>query len=107
MTTYDLQLTQKTDFLLSVTLTDDTNNAIDLSSYGVQSYIKSHYGDSGALVSLNPQIIVPSSGIITLSLTANDTTGIPVGINFYDVKLTTGNSAILALAGKVYVSPSI
>lgn len=107
MTTYDLQLIQKTDFLLSVTLTDNNNNPIDLTSYGVQSYIKSHYGDTGSLVSLNPQVITPISGIITLSVTASGTTGIPIGINFYDVKLTTGNSAILALAGKVYVSPSI
>lgn len=107
MTTYDLQITQKTNYLVSVSLTDSNNQPIDLTSYGVQSYIKCHYGDTGNLVSLNPQVITPTSGIITLSLTPSDSTGVPIGISFYDVKLTTGNSAILALAGKVYMSPSI
>lgn len=107
MTTYDLQMTQKTDFLVSVTLTDVSNNPINLTSYGVQSYIKCHYGDTTSLVSLNPQVIAPTSGIITLNLTSSGTTGIPIGINFYDVKLTTGSSSILALAGKIYVNPSI
>ena len=105
--TYDLEIIQKTDFLISVSLTDVNNNPIDLTSYGIQSFIKNNYGNTGDLVSLNPIVINPPSGIITLSLTASGTNCIPVGIGFYDVKIITGNSQILALNGKVYTSPSI
>ena len=81
MSTYDLQLIRGTDFIISVTLTDNSSNPIDLTSYGISSYLKSYYGNTGFLGSLNPQVISPTSGIITLSLTANQTTGIPIGIN--------------------------
>ena len=107
MNYYDLQIYKGASYLLSVTLTDINNTVIDLSSLNVSSYIRSNYGSTGVIANLNPQIINSTSGIITLSLGYSQTTGLPIGISFYDIKLSTGDTSILALAGKVYISPTI
>jgi hypothetical protein len=107
MIVQDLQLIQETDFSLPITILDTGNNPMDLSGYDIESYIKNSYGDTGFAASLNPQTVVPESGMITLNLSANDTTGIPIGISFYDVKINNGASTQLVLAGKVYTYPSI
>lgn len=108
MNTYDLQITQGISFLMNITLTDINNNPIDLTALSAVSTIKNHYGDSHYTQNLNPQVITAPSGLISLSLSSTGTTGIPIGISFYDVILeASGNSSFLALAGKVYVSPSI
>lgn len=107
MNVFDLQITHGASFSMTVSLTDDNNAPIDLTSLNVKSYIKSSYGESGYLTSLNPQVITPTSGIISLSIGASGSTGIPIGISFYDVMLNSGDTSFVALAGKVYVSPSV
>jgi hypothetical protein len=107
MNTYDLQIAQGTSYQLSVTLTDTYGNPIDLTYFNLSGYIKSSYGATGYLTDLNPTAITPTSGIITLSMGAAETSTLPIGINFYDIKMITGDVSILALAGKAFVSPTI
>jgi hypothetical protein len=107
MNTQDIQVTHGASFSTTVSLTDSSGNAIDLTPYTLQSYIKLHYGDTGYWTNLNPSGIVPISGIVNLSLTASGSTGIPVGLAFYDLILSSGSITTIALGGKVYVSPSI
>jgi hypothetical protein len=107
MCQYDLQIVQNTSYSLFISLTDSSNVPIDLTFLNLESYIKYQYGCTGYLVSLNPQVIVPTSGTISLSLPTSGTTGLPIGISFYDVKLVSGDVSILALAGKVFVNPSV
>lgn len=107
MTTYNLQIAQGTSYQLGLSLTDNNNFPINLSGYNVHSYLKSSYGATGYLTSLNPQIVSAISGMITLNLGESQTTGLPIGISFYDIKLVTGDISILALAGKAFISPTV
>jgi hypothetical protein len=107
MQTYDLQIAQGTSYQLSVTLTDFCGAPIDLSLWNLSGYIKYNYGSTGYLTNLNPTAMTPTSGIITLSMGSAETSTLPIGINFYDIKLVTGDISILALAGKAFVSPTV
>ena len=104
---YDLQITKGISFQASINLTDNNNTPIDLSNLIVSSYIKNYYSDTGHVADFDPQIINATGGSIIISLTPGDTENLPIGIGVYDVVLTTGDVKLLALAGNVYISPSV
>ena len=51
--------------------------------------------------------IAPSTGQVTLSLTATVTAGLASGRYVYDVELTTGSTVSRVLEGLVTVSPEV
>jgi hypothetical protein len=107
MDTYDLEIYQGSTYNLSMTLRDEVGNAIDLSSYTTRGVIRNRFSDTGILADLNPQIITPSAGEMTISIAASGTATLPVGIAVYDIEITnTGNGYVTKpLAGKAIIYP--
>ena len=69
-----------------------TDSELDLTGSSVESKIRKNYGNS-TYVSFASSIILPAtSGIISLALTANQTTTLTPGRYVYDVKISYDNS---------------
>ena len=69
-----------------------TDSELDLTGSSVESKIRKNYGNS-TYVSFASSIIIPAtSGIISLSLTSNQTTALTPGRYVYDVKISYDNS---------------
>jgi len=103
---YDLQIVQGTDFSINFFLSGN-NNPLNLSGCSLESYIRLRYGNTG-FYNLNPNIINITGGEISLNINNLTTSGIPVGIFFYDLNVINSSGQITKpLKGLVYVSPQI
>jgi hypothetical protein len=109
MDSYDLQIYQGTTFSLSLTLKDDNGYPINLSGSQVSGYVKFRYSDSQPMLNLNPAISSPASGIISLNIAANATTGLIITIAPYDIQIiNTGNGVVTkALKGNAFIYPDV
>ena len=106
--TYDLQISQGDTFALSLNLTDDNNNPINLTNCLVNGWIQSKLSCSGILCNLNPQIISPpTNGIITIGIPYSGTSLLPCDIFPYQIQLyNTGSSPTIVtkvLNGYAYI----
>jgi hypothetical protein len=104
---YDIEAIQGNTLLLSVIARDSNSNIIDLNGYGVRGYVKYQYSDTGKLLDLNPQITMPSSGIINISGDANAISSLPVGKLVYDLEVYNGNYVTKFLNGYFSVAPEV
>jgi hypothetical protein len=109
MDTYNLQINKGETFTLSITVSNDDGSPMNLSSSVVSGYLKFKYSDSNKLTDLNPVVVTPASGIVSLSISATGTAALPVMIGVYDLEATnTGNGVVTKLlAGKAYVYPEV
>ena len=104
----DLNVTQGSDYTISVVAVDDFGVVINLTDYTVGSLVKNRYGDSSSLFSFNASVTNATAGEITLSLTPSETEALPVGKFIYGVELKKGTTiAFKILKGYVNVIPEI
>lgn len=97
---------QGSSFQTSINVTDDDENAIDLTNYTAAAQMRKHYTSSNA-VSFTTTIS-PALGVVTLALTANTTNTLAAGRYVYDCELTDNNGAVTRLVeGIVTVTPSV
>jgi hypothetical protein len=102
----NLKIDQGTDFSTSITLTDDDNDPVDLSSYTGEGQIRKYYTSTSAVdwsVSLGG-----NTGVVTISLTANTTNNIAAGRYVYDIEITNAAGIVSRiLEGIVTVTPGV
>lgn len=102
----NLKIEQGTDFSTSITLTDDDNDAIDLTSYSGAGQIRKYYTSTTAVnwtVSLGG-----NTGIVTISLGSNTTNNMTSGRYVYDIELTDGSGIVSRiLEGIVTITPGV
>lgn len=106
---YDISLTQGEDYGLTATLKNSDGTSIDLSGYNVRGKAKYYYGDTGVIVDLAPSIYSTASGIITVTLSASQTSNLPIGLLVYDIeRYTSGDASVTkVLNGKITVHPEV
>lgn len=102
----NLIIDQGTTFSTSIYLTDDNGDVIDLSGYTGRSQMRKHYTSSNSqsfTVSLNN-----SQGIVTLALTANQTSNLVAGRYVFDVEIVSSANVISRIVeGIVTVTPEV
>jgi len=102
----NITVDQGTTFSTTINLTDDDDVAIDLTGYTGRSKMKKHYTSSNShsfTVSLGG-----NTGVLTLSLTASQTSNIVPGRYVYDVELVdTSNVVSRIVEGIVTVTPEV
>lgn len=102
----NLIIDQGTTFSTSILLTDDNGDAIDLTGYTGRSQMRKHYTSSNSTsftVSLNT-----SEGAVSLSLTANQTSGLIPGRYVYDVEVVSAANVVSRIVeGIVTVTPEV
>jgi len=102
----NLIIDQGTTFSTQLNLTDENDDALDLTNYSGSAKMRKHYTSSNSssfTVSLGG-----NTGIVTLSMTANATANLTAGRYVYDLELTDGSSEISRIVeGIVTVTPNV
>lgn len=101
----NLVIDQGTTFTTTLTVNDDAGNPINLSTYTTAGQIRKHYTSSN---SVSFTATANSSGVITLSLTANATSNLTAGRYVYDIELTTAGGVVSRIVeGIVTITPQV
>ncbi len=106
-TSYNLNITQGSEFFVTFTLKDSDGDFIDLNQYGIRGKAKRRYGDTGTLIDLAPYSGVPQSGQINIKILASNTATLPVGEAVYNVEIHSGTYAENVVDGKILVFPEV
>ena len=97
---------QGSTYTTDLNLTDENGDALNLSGYSANSQIRKHYTSSNSVTFSTSVNAI--AGIITLSLTANQTSNLISGRYVYDVELTdASNSVSRIVEGIVTVTPQV
>ena len=102
-----LQITQGSDYGISIIVYDDFGAAVDLTGYSVVGVVKRRYGDVDSLFDLSPTITDAAKGEVSISLKPSSTKDFPVGLFHYGIEVEKGDVAFKPLAGDVMVIPEI
>lgn len=102
----NLVIDQGSTFSTDLTaLTDENGDVLSLSGYTANSQIRKWYTSTNA-VAFSTSINV-SSGIISLSLTSNQTSNLVAGRYVYDVEIDNGSVITRVVEGIVTVTPNV
>ena len=101
----NLVIDQGATHTTDITVTNSNNDVFDLTGYTGAAQMRKHFSSSNSTtfaVSLGG-----NTGVITLSLTANQTTNLVAGRYVYDVEITSGNTIVRVVEGIVTVTPNV
>jgi hypothetical protein len=102
----NLVIDQGTTFSTDLTLTDENGDALNLNGYSANSQVRKWYSSSNAAAVFSTSINVVSS-IVTISLTANQTSNLVAGRYVYDVELNDGSTTSRIVEGIITVTPQV
>jgi hypothetical protein len=102
----NLVIDQGSTFSTDLTLTDENGDMILLSGYTANSQIRKWYTSSNPSATFSTSINA-NLGIVTLSLTANQTSNLIAGRYVYDVELNDGSEVSRIVEGIVTVTPQV
>lgn len=101
----NIVIDQGSTFTTSIELTDADGEPVDLTGYTGTAQLRKHYTSSNA-VSFG--VAIANSGIVALSLTANQTANIVAGRYVYDVEVTdVGGLVSRIVEGIVTITPQV
>jgi hypothetical protein len=110
MQTYNLQICQGSTFSIRTFATNSNGTYINLSGYSARGQVRSRFSDSGILLNLNPTVDTSYiSGIVNISISGSQTTGINCGVFPYDCEIYNidESSVIKILRGYAEISSEI
>jgi len=106
----NLRIDQGTTFNSDVTITDNDGAVFDLTGYTAESKMALGYSSTRTRVAMTTSIIDPTTGVITLSLTADQTSALDAPARYvYDIEITkTSDSTITrVIEGIITVHPQV
>lgn len=102
----NLVIDQGSTFSTDLTLNDENNDPLNLIGYSADSQIRKWYSSTNAAATFTTSINT-SSAVITLSLTANQTSNLVAGRYVYDVEISSGAEVSRIVEGIVTVTPQV
>jgi len=100
----NLVIDQGTTFASSIEVLDENDEAIQLQNYVARGQMRKTYSSSNAVNFTT----TTNTGILVISLTANQTANIVAGRYVYDVELVdTQNTVVRILEGIVTITPEV
>lgn len=106
-TVYNLAVDQGANFLSTISVTDSTGTARNLSNYSARGQLRRSY-HSVSNVAFTVEINNPSEGEIQISLNADQTSNLKYGRYVYDLELIDNSYAVeRLLEGIVTVYPEV
>lgn len=97
---------QGSSFSTDLTLTNEDGDALNLVGYAINSQIRKWYTSTNVSATFSTSVNLESS-VITLSLTANQTSNLVAGRYVYDVELTYNSDVSRIVEGIVTVTPQV
>lgn len=102
----NIVIDQGSTYTTDLNLTDENSDALNLTGYSANSQIRKHFTSSNSVTFSTS--INAIAGVITLSLTANQTSNLISGRYVYDIELTdASNSVSRIVEGIVTVTPQV
>jgi hypothetical protein len=108
--TANLRIDQGSTFSADINLSDASGVAFDLTNYTAAAKMALGYSSTRTRVSFNTSIFNdPTTGIVTIQLTAEQTAALEAARYVFDVEVTntTDNRVIRAIEGIITVSPNV
>lgn len=102
----NLVIDQGSNFTTDLTMTDDEGNPLNLTGCVANSQMRKWYTSSNAAATFTTSINA-NNGVITLSLSSNQTGAIVAGRYVYDVELFDGAITSRIVEGIVTVTPQV
>ena len=102
----NLVIDQGSTYSTDLTLTDENGDPLNLSGYAANSQIRKWYSSTNASATFTTTINA-NSGVITLGLTANQTSNLVAGRYVYDVEINDGGEVSRIVEGIVTVTPQV
>jgi hypothetical protein len=102
----NLVIDQGSTFSTDLSLQDENGDPLNLNGYTANSQIRKWYTSSNASATFTASINV-DSGIITLSLSATETSNLVSGRYVYDVEIKDGDAVSRVVEGIVTVTPQV
>lgn len=102
----NLVIDQGSTFSTDLSLRDDNGDMIDLVGYTANSQIRKWYTSTNASATFTSLINV-ESGVISLTLSANQTANLTAGRYVYDVEINDGTTISRIVEGIVTVTPEV
>lgn len=105
-TVRNIYIDQGTTFSLSVLVSDQNDDAKDLTEYTISAQMrKSYYSTTST--NFTATASSPTDGEITISLTAAQTTALKAGRYVYDIEAASDEETIRVLEGIVVINPEV
>ena len=89
----NLAIDQGTTYSVTITVTDDTGSARNLTNYTPRAQMRRSYYTT-ANTAFTANILNPSEGTITLDLTATQTSALKAGRYVYDLELVSNTLTV-------------
>ena len=102
----NLYIDQGTTFSLAITVSDQYGEGMDLTDYTVTSQMRKSY-QSVTAITFTTAKTTPLDGILTISLTAVQTSAIKAGRYVYDIEITSDEETLRVLEGIVVINPEV
>jgi hypothetical protein len=102
----NLVIDQGSTFSADLNLADENGDPLILNGYTANSQIRKWYSSTNAAATFTTAINV-ESGVISLNLSANQTSNLVSGRYVYDVELTDGGGVSRIVEGIVTVTPQV
>ena len=102
----NLVIDQGSTFSTDLSLSDENGDGLVLNGYTANSQIRRWYTSTNAAATFTTSINTVSS-VITLTLTANQTSNLVSGRYVYDVEITDGVEVSRIVEGIVTVTPQV
>ena len=102
----NLVIDQGSTFSSDLSLTDENGDPLALAGYTANSQIRKWYSSTNAAATFTASIN-NSSAVITLTLTANQTSNLVAGRYVYDVEISSGSEVSRIVEGIVTVTPQV
>lgn len=102
----NLVIDQGSTFSTDLTLTDENGDMLVLDGYTANSQIRKWYTSANASATFST-VVNTEIGVITLSLTANQTSNLVAGRYVYDVEIKAGSDVSRVVEGIVTVTPQV
>ena len=105
----NLSMDQGATFTSDITVKDITGNVFDLTGYTAVAKLAKGYSSTRTRTTITTTIANdPTTGVITLSLTATETAGLDGERYVYDLEIVSaGNTVTRALEGIITVRPEV
>lgn len=101
----NLVIDQGATFSTDLTLTDENGDALNLTGYTANSQLRKWYTSTNSVsfsTTTNNSI-----GVVTLSLSSNQTAALTAGRYVYDVEISDGTTISRIVEGIVTVTPNV
>ena len=105
----NLTIDQGATFSSDVTVKDANGNAFDLTGYTAEAKMAKGYSSTRTRTTMTSTINAdPTTGIVTLSLTATETAALDAPARYvYDLEITSGATVTRVIEGIINVRPNV